>query len=76
MDIVFETQLFKSDVHFVAIGCAWLPLVVVLAGRVPSDTCGIAVDRCQHVYSNRTSFRTYRSMLVLEVMIAFVYENL
>jgi hypothetical protein len=45
VDIVLQTQLFKSDVHFVAIGCAWISLVVVLTGRVPSDTCGVAVGQ-------------------------------
>lgn len=48
VDIVFQTQFFKGDVHFMAVGCAWTSLVVALRRRVPSDTCGIAVDR-QHM---------------------------
>jgi hypothetical protein len=45
VDIVFQTQLFKCNVYFVAIGCAWISLVVVLTRRVHSDTCGVAVGQ-------------------------------
>jgi hypothetical protein len=43
VNVVFQTQLFKGDMHFVAIGCAWILLVVMLTRRIPSDTCGVAV---------------------------------
>jgi hypothetical protein len=45
VDIVSQTQLLKGNVHFVAIGCAWISLVVVLTRRDLSDTCGIAVGQ-------------------------------
>jgi len=28
VDVIFQTQLFEGDVHFVAVGCAWISLVV------------------------------------------------
>lgn len=47
MDIVFQTQLFKSNVHFVAVGCAWILLkLVAVTKRGRSDTCGVAVESC------------------------------